>query len=62
MQDNIEKRVLDEAYNILITDKTIREIALDSMVSKSTVHKDLNDRLKVLDKSLYEKVCSIGRQ
>ncbi len=59
MKDEIEKRVYDEAYNILLTDKTIREIAYDSFVSKSTVHKDLTTRLQILDLDIYEKVNKI---
>lgn len=59
MNNEIEKRVLDEAYNILISDKTIREIAKESGVSKSTVHKDLQERLKYLDKAVYKKVSEV---
>lgn len=59
MNSEIEKRVLDEAFNILKTDKTIREIAKEGEVSKSTVHKDLHDRLKKLDNIVYDKVNKI---
>ena len=59
MNSEIEKRVLDEAYNILKTEKTIREIAHDGGISKSTVHKDLHDRLKEIDLSVFDEVNKI---
>ena len=59
MSQNIINRVLAEAYYILETKKTIREIAKERNISKSTVHKDLHDRLKMVNKSLYCKVNDI---
>lgn len=59
MNQNIINRVKDEAYYILDTKKTIREIAKEKNISKSTVHKDLHDRLKVIDKKLYLSVQKI---
>ena len=56
---NINKRVIDEANYIIETNKTIREIAYVFKVSKSTVHKDLHDRLLKLDKNLYKEVDEI---
>lgn len=41
------------------TGKTVREIAKEFRVSKSTVHKDLHERLEKIDKSLYKEVHSI---
>ena len=38
------------------TKKTLREIAKVFNVSKSTVHKDLKEKLKSIDNVLYEKV------
>ena len=55
----ISKRVIDEANYIINTRKTIREIALVFKVSKSTVHKDLHDRLLYVNKELYNKVNDI---
>ena len=55
----IQKRVIDEADYIIKTEKTIREIAKVFKVSKSTVHKDLNERLINIDKNRYEKVIKI---
>lgn len=56
---SINERVLQETEFILKTGYTIREIAKRFKVSKSTVHKDLNDRLKKIDKEKYEKVKKI---
>lgn len=59
MKGNILKRVLDETFYIINTEATIRDIAKIYNVSKSTVHKDLNERLYNLDIDLYEKVANI---
>ena len=59
MSDYIKKRVLEESIYIINTEDTIREIAKKFNVSKSTVHKDLTDRLFVIDKELYIKVSNI---
>jgi len=59
MNSLIIKRVLDEAKYILNTKKTIREIALVFNVSKSTVHKDLHERLLEINLELFEQVDSI---
>lgn len=56
MKKTIKKRVISEAYYMINTNKTIREIAKIYKVSKSTVHKDLKDRLKYIDKNLYKKI------
>ena len=59
MNSLIMKRVLEEANYMLETKKTIREIADVFNVSKSTVHKDLHERLIDIDYSLYEKIDNI---
>lgn len=51
--------MLDEASYIIKTKKTVREIALVFNVSKSTVHKDLHERLLKIDKNLFKKVDEI---
>lgn len=61
MQESIVKRVILEADYIIKTNKTIREISKCFNVSKSTVHNDLHDRLKRLDKNLFLKVSKILR-
>lgn len=59
MENNIIKRVIDEANYMILTNKTIREIASVFNVSKSTVHKDLKDRLKFIDNDLFLKTQKI---
>ncbi len=59
MNSLIVKRVIDEANYILDTKETIREIAKVFNVSKSTVHKDLHERLIDINYKLYEEVDSI---
>lgn len=59
MSDYIKKRVLEESIYIINTEDTIREIAKKFNVSKSTVHKDLTDRLKEIDNEVYIKVSNI---
>lgn len=57
----IEERVLDEANYMIVTGKTLREIAKVFGVSKSTVHKDLKERLRKIDSSLFLEVQKILR-
>lgn len=56
MKNNIDIRALDEALYMIKTNKTIREIAKKFDVSKSTVHKDLSERLKKINEEIFEKV------
>lgn len=55
----IQERVLKEANYMIKTEKTVREIATFFQVSKSTVHKDLHERLKKIDQLIYQKVDKI---
>lgn len=59
MNSSIAKRVKEEAEYMLETGKTVREIATLFGVSKSTVHKDLHERLIHVDKDLYQEVDKI---
>ena len=59
MENLIHARVLEEANFIIDTGKTVREIANIFRVSKSTVHKDLHERLLKIDKNKYNKVSEI---
>ncbi len=54
-----EERIKREASYILETKETVREIAKKFKVSKSTVHKDLHERLKLIDFNLYQEVNTI---
>lgn len=62
MNSRISKRVTQEAMHMIDTKDTIREIARIFNVSKSTVHKDLNDRLYNIDINLYNEVSRILRE
>lgn len=55
----IRERVIQEANYIINTNDTLRRIAIKFNVSKSTVHKDLHERLLYVDKELFNKVNSI---
>lgn len=59
MNSRINRRVINEALYILDTKSTIRETAKIYNVSKSTVHKDLNERLYNIDIKLYNKINEI---
>ena len=55
----INDRVRKEANYIIETGYTIRELASIFNVSKSTVHKDLHERLLDIDINKYKKVEQI---
>ena len=57
--EKISKRVLQEAKHMIETNETIREIAKRFSVSKSTVHKDLQERLKKLNLGMSVEVDKI---
>ena len=59
MKESIEKRMLEEAEHILSTGATVRETAATFDVSKSTVHKDVSERLKYINADLWREVKKI---
>ena len=59
MNNIIKSRTLEEAKHMINTKNTIREIAKIFNVSKSTVHKDLHERLIDIDYNLYKEINSI---
>ena len=59
MNSTIITRVIEEANYIIKTGKTVREIASIFNVSKSTVYKDLHERLLEIDKAKYIEVDNI---
>ena len=59
MNSSIYKRVINEANHVIETNNTIRDTAKEFNVSKSTVHKDLQERLLDINTKLYEQVSSI---
>lgn len=59
MQYKIKKRVIEEADYIINTKDTIRKASFFFNRSKSTIHKDLHERLEKIDKNRYEKLNNI---
>lgn len=59
MNKAIIKRVLNEANYIIKTESTVREMSKIFNVSKSTVHKDLHERLININYDIYLKVEKI---
>lgn len=53
---NIEQRACDLAEYIIDNKATVRAAAKQFGVSKSTVHKDLTERLKTINPALYSEV------
>ena len=56
MHTNIEERACDIAVYIIENRSTVRAAAKQFGVSKSTVHKDLTERLRTVNPALYAQV------
>ena len=56
MKDYIEERATELAEFIIKNKSTVRAAAKQFNISKSTVHKDVTERLKTFNKSLYSEV------
>ena len=59
MNKEILNRVINVANHIISTEDTIRKTATIFNISKSTVHKDIGERLMLIDKDKYLKVKKI---
>lgn len=59
MDGTIEQRACDLAVYIIETGATVRTAAKHFGISKSTVHKDLSQRLPQCNKGLYRQVRSV---
>lgn len=59
MEDNIEKRACELAVYMIETGATVRAAARHFGISKSTVHKDLTERLKQCNYALHQQVRAI---
>lgn len=59
MWENIEERIIKCAEYIVETECTVRACSAHFNSSKSTVHKDVSERLKYIDKALYERVREV---
>ena len=56
MKDYIEERVFELAHYIIENKSTVRATAKKYNISKSTVHKDITERLSMLDGKLFNDV------
>ena len=59
MADTIERRACQLAVYIIETGATVRNAAKHFGISKSTVHKDLTQRLPMYNNGLYKQVRCI---
>ena len=59
MKDYIEERVLELAHYIIDTGSTVRAAAKKFRVSKSTVHKDVTERLLEINPGLASGVKDV---
>ena len=62
MKENLEQRACDLAVYIIENRSTVRTAAKEFGVSKSTVHKDLSERLPYCNKALYRQVKDVLEQ
>ncbi|MBQ8833692.1 MAG: sporulation transcriptional regulator SpoIIID [Oscillospiraceae bacterium] len=59
MTDTIQKRACELAVYMIETGATVRAAARKFGISKSTVHKDLSQRLEHYDAALYQQVRQV---
>lgn len=59
MKDYIEERVINLANYIIDNNSTVRAAAKMFHISKSTVHKDITQRLAEIDQRMAQEVSSV---
>lgn len=59
MHDYIKDRAIKIGQHVIVTRETVRKIAKEFGVSKSTVHKDLTERLPEINPELAAQVKEI---
>ena len=59
MWDYIEERAKKCAEYIVATGCTVRACSAHFSISKSTVHKDVSERLKYIDEELFERTRTV---
>lgn len=59
LNDELFDRVREIGEYVAETGATVRAAAARFGVSKSTVHKDVTERLKAIDAEMYKKVCAV---
>ena len=62
MKSNIEERACDLAEYMIENKATVRTAAKKFGISKSTVHKDISERLEHINRSLYLDVKKVLEQ
>ena len=59
MKGAVEDRAIELGEYILENKATVRAAAKKFHISKSTVHKDVSERLEMIDEDLFEEVRSV---
>ncbi|MBR1691580.1 MAG: sporulation transcriptional regulator SpoIIID [Lachnospiraceae bacterium] len=59
MKDYIEERAINIATYIIENNATVRQTAKQFGVSKSTVHKDVTERLETVNKALAQEARKV---
>lgn len=62
MKDYIEKRAIELAQYIIEHNATVRKTAKIFNISKSTVHKDVHERLSRINPALYKEAQAVLEQ
>lgn len=58
-KEYMERRAIDIAHYIINNNATVRQAAYNFMIGKSTVHKDMTERLVDIDSELASKVREV---
>lgn len=61
MEEHLLERIIKEAEYIIENGATVRQTAKVFNYSKSTVHKDVSERLYYIDTDLFKKVKKVLR-
>lgn len=59
MREYIKERIIEEGRYMVEHNATVRQTAKVFRISKSSVHKDVSERLKNVDKTLYKNVQKV---
>ena len=62
MRREVEQRVVAAAKHIMKTDATVRACAEKFGVSKTTIHKDMRERLPAINPALAKRVDAVLRK
>lgn len=62
MNQELNARIVEEANYLISTKQTIREVAKFFKRSKSSIHKDMQERLKVISPKLNDEIQKILAQ